>query len=151
MWMGDALLDWLYSPLDMIVTFPMSPTEAAFTCDFSPWMGALDTVPLRALSHEQQTNGMHARAMNIAELWPTVLSHPPCPVFPDHADVHWPGHWAQELKQLKDSQRCSSCALIKLPMYVAKICKPLIYFIRGLCTPGRRRPYRFPRTYRIRS
>ena len=37
-------------------------------------MGALDTVPLRALSHEQQTNGMHARAMNIAELWPTVLS-----------------------------------------------------------------------------
>ena len=32
-------------------------------------------VPLRALSHEQQTNGMHARAMNIAELWPTVLSH----------------------------------------------------------------------------
>ena len=23
-------------PLDMIVTFPMSPTEAAFTCDFSP-------------------------------------------------------------------------------------------------------------------
>ena len=90
-------------------------------------------VPLRALSHEKQTNGMHARAMNIAELWPTVLSHPPCPVFPDHADVHWPGHWAQELKQLKDSQRYSSCALIKLPMYVAKICKPLIYFIRGLC------------------
>jgi hypothetical protein len=34
----------------------------------------LDMVPLRALSHEQQTNGMHARAMNIAELWPTVLS-----------------------------------------------------------------------------
>ena len=108
-------------------------------CPWGPW----------ATSSRQM--GMHARAMNIAELWPTVLSHPPCPVFPDHADVHWPRHWAQELKQLKDSQRCSSCALIKLPMCVAKICKPLIYFIRGLCTPGRRRPYRFPRTYRIRS
>ena len=95
--------------------------------------------------------GCYYHAMNNADLLPTVLSHPPCPVFPDHADVHWPGHWAQELKQLKDSQRCSSCVLIKLPLYVAKICKPPIYFIWGLCTPGRRRPYRFPRTCRIRS
>ena len=85
------------------------------------------------------------------ELSSTVLSHPPCPTLSDHVDERWSRHWTQEFKQLKRSQRCPNYVRIMLPMHVAKSCKPLIYSIRGLCTPGRRRPYRFPRTYRIRS
>ena len=73
----------------------------------------------------------HQWTMNITELLPTVLSHPPCPVSSGHADVHWPRHWTQELKHLKDRQRCSNCALITLPLY--KNCWPLIYISLGDC------------------
>ena len=101
------------------VNLPVSNAQLSDTF-FLQWRSVACLEP-RAAGGGHADSGCRYQAMNTTDLWPTVLSHPPCPVSPDHADVHWPGHWAQELKQLKDSQRCSSCALIMLPLYVAKI------------------------------
>ena len=51
----------------------------------------------------------------------TFQSYPPCPVLPDHGDVHWPGHRAQ--KQASDWNNWNGCmpsSTANLALYVAK-------------------------------
>ena len=104
------------------------------------------------LSHEPRRNwiGGSWTSMSYEHRWPIAY----CPFTPPMSNALRPRRrtlvGALDTGVLKDSQRCPNYVRIMLPLHVAKSCKPLTYFIRGLCTPGRRRPYRFPRTYRIR-